>query len=188
MKAIARFLLRLFGWTLTQHDPGTRRYVLIVAPHTSNWDFVVGILAAWGLGLKARWIGKSSLFESPLGPIFRFWGGIPVDRSRPGDMSKQLASRFAAADHFVLGIAPEGTRSFSDHWKSGFWHIARAAEVPVVMAYIDYPRKLVGIGESFVPSDDLEADFSKIQAFYADKQGRYPEKESSIRSKSRTET
>lgn len=188
MKAIARFLLRLFGWTLTRVDPGTRRYVLIFAPHTSNWDFVVGLLAAWALGLKAHWMGKNTLFRWPLGPIFRFWGGIPVDRSRPGELSRQMAARFEAADHFVLGIAPEGTRSFSDHWKSGFWHIARAAGVPVVMAYIDYPRKLVGIGESFVASDDLESDFRRIQAFYADKQGRYPEQESSIKTRSKSET
>jgi len=187
MNAFARFLLRLFGWTLTQKDPGTRRYVLIFAPHTSNWDFIIGILAAWALGLKARWIGKSSLFECPLGPVFRFWGGIPIDRSRPGDMSKQLAERFAASDHLVLGIAPEGTRSFSDHWKSGFWHIAKAANVPVVMAYIDYPRKEVGMGASFVPSNDLEADFQQIQAFYADKRGRFPDKESTIRSRAKSE-
>jgi len=181
MKAFARFVLRAMGWTLTQQDPGARRYVLALAPHTSNWDFVIGILAAWGLGLKAHWVAKRRLFDSPLGPIFRFWGGIPVDRSRPGDLSKQLVSMFVDADHFVLGIAPEGTRSFSDHWKTGFWHIAKAAQVPVVLAYIDYPRKQIGIGESFVPGDDMEADFLKIRAFYADKRGRFPDKESVIR-------
>lgn len=185
MKAIARLLLRAFGWTLTRADPGTRRYVLVFAPHTSNWDFVVGLLAAWALGLKAHWMGKHSLFRGPLGPVFRFWGGIPVDRSRPGELSRQMAARFAAAEHFVLGIAPEGTRSFSDHWKSGFWHIARAAGVPVVMAYIDYPRKQVGMGASFVPCDDLEADFERIRRFYADKRGRFPDKESTIRPRAR---
>ncbi|NKI36166.1 glycerol acyltransferase [Wenzhouxiangella sp. XN79A] len=185
MKNFARFLLRAFGWTLTQADPGTRRYVLVFAPHTSNWDFVVGLLAAWALGLKAHWMGKHSLFRGPLGPVFRWWGGIPVDRSRRGELSRQMAARFAAAEHFVLGIAPEGTRSFSDHWKSGFWHIARAAGVPVVMAYIDYPRKQVGMGASFVPGDDLEADFVRIRAFYADKRGRFPDKESTIRPRAR---
>lgn len=185
MQNLARFLLRALGWTLFQNDPGTQRYVLTLAPHTSNWDFVIGILAAWALGLKANWIAKRSLFDGPLGPVFRFWGGIPVDRSRPGDLSRQLALRFAEADHFVLGIAPEGTRSFSDHWKSGFWHIAKAADVPVVMAYIDYSRKHIGLGESFVPSENIEADFQKVRAFYADKRGRFPEKESTIRPRAR---
>ncbi|MBY6204815.1 lysophospholipid acyltransferase family protein [Halomonas denitrificans] len=185
MKALARFLLRIFGWTLTQHEPPPRRYVLIFAPHTSNWDFVIGLLAAWGLGLKVHWIGKNTLFESPLGPLFRFWGGIPVDRSKRGNMIEQMAERFDHADDLVLAIAPEGTRGLTDHWKSGFWHIARAANVPVVMAYIDYSRKQIGIGESFVPGEDIETDFEQIQDFYSDKRGRRARNESTIRPRPR---
>jgi len=185
MKVFAQFVLRAMGWTLTHEDPGTHRYVLTLAPHTSNWDFVIGLLAAWGLGLRAHWIAKQSLFDSPLGPLFRFWGGIPVDRSRRGDLSRQLALRFDEGEHFVLGIAPEGTRSFSNHWKSGFWHIAKAAGVPIVMAYIDYPRKQIGIGQSFLPSDDIDGDFRRIKQFYADKRGRFPDKESTIRPRAR---
>lgn len=181
MKSLARLLLRTFGWTLTESDPGTRRYVLIFAPHTSNWDFVIGLLAAWGLGLKVHWMGKSSLFDSLLGPLFRHWGGIPVERSRPGNMIEQMAARFEKADDFVLAIAPEGTRRHTDHWKSGFWHIARAAGAPVVMAYIDYPRKQIGIGDSFLPGESIESDFERIRDFYADKRGRWPEKESTVR-------
>ncbi|WP_169751189.1 lysophospholipid acyltransferase family protein [Wenzhouxiangella marina] len=166
-------------------DPGTGRCVVIFAPHTSNWDFVVGILAAWGIGLKVHWIGKSSLFDSPLGPLFRFWGGIPVDRSQRGGMIEQMAERFAGTDDFILAIAPEGTRSHTDHWKSGFWHIARAAQVPVVMAFIDYRRKQIGLGDSFLPGEDIETDFEQIRAFYADKRGRWREKESTIRPQER---
>lgn len=185
MKSLARLLLRTFGWTLTESDPGTRRYVLIFAPHTSNWDFVIGLLAAWGLGLKVHWMGKSSLFDSLLGPLFRFWGGIPVDRSKPGNLIEQMAARFEAADDFVLAIAPEGTRRHTDHWKSGFWHIARAANVPVVMAYIDYGRKEIGMGDSFVPAADITTDFDRIRDFYSDKRGKCQEKESTIRPQER---
>lgn len=181
MQALARRLLKLLGWSLEHADPGTRRYVLIVAPHTSNWDFVVGLLAAWALGLHAHWMGKHTLFESPLGFLFRAWGGIPVNRGSAGNTIEQMAARFAASDHFVLGMAPEGTRGATDHWKSGFWHIARAARVPVVMAYLDYGRKQVGTGGAFMPGDDLEADFRRLREFYADKRGRYPAQESAIR-------
>lgn len=180
MKFIARFILRLFGWSLEYQDPGTRRYVLVFAPHTSNWDFPIGLLAAWALGLKAHWMGKNTLFKGILGPLFRAWGGIPVDRGRSGKTIEKMAERFAGADHFVLGMAPEGTRRAADHWKSGFWHIARAAGVPVVMAFIDYGRKTAGVGPAFIPGNDLEEDFQQIRDFYADKQGRYPQQESTI--------
>lgn len=185
MKSIARLLLRTFGWTLTRAEPPPRRYVLIFAPHTSNWDFVIGLLAAWGLGLKVHWMGKSSLFDSVLGPLFRFWGGIPVDRSKRGNMIDQMAARFEAAGDLVLAIAPEGTRRHTDHWKSGFWHIARAADVPVVMAFIDYGKKQIGMGVLLVPGDNIERDFERIRDFYADKRGKCPDKESTIRPRPR---
>ncbi|MBL36844.1 MAG: glycerol acyltransferase [Xanthomonadales bacterium] len=181
MQTLARLLLRMFGWTLEHEDPGTHRYVLIVGPHTSNWDFPIGLLAAWALDLRAHWMGKNTLFEGFLGPLFRAWRGIPVNRGQPGKTIEKMAARFAVADHFVLGLAPEGTRRATDHWKSGFWHIARAAQVPVVMAYIDYGRKQVGVGSAFMPGDDLENDFRQLQDFYADKRGRYPQQESAIR-------
>ena len=185
MQTFSRWILKRFGWSLEFVDPGTRRYVLIFAPHTSNWDFPIGLLAAWAFDLQARWMGKNTLFKGPLGPLFRAWGGIPIDRSRAGKSIDKMAARFAEEERLVLAIAPEGTRGHTDHWKSGFWHIARAAGVPVVMAYIDYERKRIGIGGAFVPGDDLEADFRQIREFYADKRGRFPEQESAIRPKSR---
>lgn len=181
MQTLSRLLLRLFGWSIEYQDPGTHRYVLIVAPHTSNWDFPLGLLAAWALHLRAHWMGKNSLFKGPLGPLLRAWRGIPVDRGKPGKNIEKMASRFTDTDHFVLGIAPEGTRRATDHWKSGFWHIARAAGVPIVMAYIDYGRKQLGVGGAFMPDDNLESDFQRIRDFYADKRGRYPQQESAIR-------
>ncbi|MEM1412822.1 MAG: lysophospholipid acyltransferase family protein [Pseudomonadota bacterium] len=180
-KAIGRSALSALGWTLGYENPLTDRYVLAVAPHTSNWDFPLGLMAAWALELDAHWIGKHTLFKGPLGPFFRSVGGIPVDRGAARDMVEQMAERFAREERLVLALAPEGTREGSDHWKSGFWRIARAAEVPIALAYLDWGRRELGLGGTFMPTDDREADFARIRAFYADRQGRFPEKQGEIR-------
>lgn len=180
MQAFSQWILRTLGWTLSYDDPGTRRYVLIAAPHTSNWDFPLGLLAGWGMGLNANWMGKHTLFKGILGPFARALGGIPVYRDNASDVIEQMADRFAEADHLVLGIAPEGTRKFQAHWKSGFWHIARAAKVPIVMACLDYGNKEVAVGGAFQPSDDREADFEIIRAYFAGRRGMHPEKEGTI--------
>lgn len=181
MNTLACWILRACGWTVHFEDPETRRFVLIAAPHTSNWDFPIGLLAGWCAGLKAKFMGKHTLFSGLLGPFFRAVGGIPVRRDDASDLIEQMATRFAHSDCLVLAIAPEGTRRFQGHWKSGFWHIARAAKVPVVMACLDYGRKEVVIGGAFDPSDDRDADFEIIRAFYAGRRGKYPERESTIR-------
>ncbi|MEJ2383736.1 MAG: lysophospholipid acyltransferase family protein [Xanthomonadales bacterium] len=183
--AFSRWLLKLFGWTLHIDDPGTRRYVLIVAPHTSNWDFMVGILAARAIRLDAHWIGKHTLFRPPFGWLFRALGGIPVDRGRSGDLIPQVVRHFDESETFKLGLAPEGTRSATDHWKSGFHHIARAASVPIVMGWLDYPTKRIGMGGAFMPDDDVQHTFDRVRAFYAPYRGRYPEKASAIRARSK---
>lgn len=185
MKRLARWLLGVMGWRLCFTDPGTRKYVLVVAPHTSNWDFPLGLLAGWALGLGASWMGKHTLFRGPMGPVFSALGGIPVDRTQAGNMIEQMASRFAKSDHLVLGIAPEGTRSATDHWKSGFYHIARAAGVPIALAFLDYGRKEVGIGDVFMPGADIDTDFERISAFYADKRGKRPGRASTVMRRSR---
>ncbi len=181
MKSFSRWLLRVLGWQLHYEDPGTRRYVLIVAPHTSNWDFPLGLLAAWALDLQANWMGKHTLFKGPLGPLFRAMGGIPVQRDAASDVIEQMAERFAESDHLVLGMAPEGTRSHRPHWKSGFWHIARAAQVPIAMAYLDWGRKEIGIAGTFMPGDDRDADFARIRTFYEGRVGKVPDQASDIR-------
>jgi 1-acyl-sn-glycerol-3-phosphate acyltransferase len=173
--------LGVFGWTIQVEDPGVDRYVLIVAPHTSNWDFLVGILAAQALRLKAHWIGKHTMFRPPFGWFFRALGGIPVDRGQGGDLIPQVVRHFAETPGFKLALAPEGTRSGTDHWKSGFHHIARAAGVPIVMGSIDYPGRRIVIGGAFVPDDSVEHTFERLREFYAPFRGRYPEKGSQIR-------
>ena len=169
---IARGLLRALGWTAQAEHPGVNRYVLVVAPHTSNWDFPLGLLAAWTLGLDPHWMGKHTLFRWPLGGLFRSLGGIPVDRTVAGKRIEQMAQRFASSERLILTITPEGTRGHTDHWKTGFWHIARAAGVPIVMACLDYGRKQVVLGGTFMPSDDIDADFEKIRNFYANRIGK----------------
>jgi 1-acyl-sn-glycerol-3-phosphate acyltransferase len=178
---IARGLLRMFGWTAWAEHPGVDRYVLVVAPHTSNWDFPLGMLAARTLGLDPHWMGKHTLFRGPMGGVFRRLGGIPVDRAAAGNRIEQMAQRFADSEHLVLTITPEGTRSHTDHWKTGFWHIARAAGVPIAMACLDYGRKQVVLGGSFMPSDNIHADFEKIRGFYADRIGKSPAGQGEIR-------
>lgn len=176
MQAFSRWVLKRLGWRLRFDDPGTRRYVLIVAPHTSNWDFPLGLLVGWALDLKPHWLGKHTIFKGPQGPLFRAWGGIPVERTEASELIAQMADRFAEADDLVLAMAPEGTRSHRPHWKSGFWHIARAAQVPIVMAYLDYANKEVGLGGVFMPSDDRDADFDRIRAYFEGRQGKHPDK------------
>lgn len=177
---ICRSILKSLGWTVEADWPKSRKYVLIVYPHTSNWDFLLGICAARALGLDAHFIGKHSLFRKPFGWFFRALGGIPVDRRRKDNLIRQVAAQFDAAEAFVLGLAPEGTRSGTDHWKSGFYHIARAAKVPVAMAYLDYGQKKIGLGGEFWPGDDIDEAYRFAREFFAGKRGRNPGQESTI--------
>ena len=185
---LGRFILRLMGWRLVDRRPPTRKYLVIGAFHTSNMDFFIALPAMMALGLRPRWIGKKELFRGPLGPLMRFLGGIPVDRSVRTGFVGQMVHNFQTHEDFVVLIAPEGTRKFTDHWKSGFYHIAVQAGVPIALGFLDYPTRTVGIGDAFLPSGDPEADLERIRAFYADKRGRYPENHSTIRLKGKKST
>ena len=181
----SRWLLRRLGWSLNIDLPAIDKYVAIAAPHTSNWDFLLGILAAWAIPLKVSWLGKHSLFRWPYGWYFRAIGGVPVRRDGSKQYIQQMTDLFNQSEHLILALAPEGTRSRTDHWKTGFHAIARAANVPILMAYFDYPNKQVGIGGMFYPSDDIEADFRLIREFYKDRRGKNPDKESLIQARNR---
>jgi len=177
-----RFLFeRVLGWTLDDELPDLKKYVLLVYPHTSNWDFVIGIIGITALGLPRRWVGKDSLFRPPLGSVMRALGGIPVDRSSKHNFVEQVVDLFNSSDELIVAIAPEGTRSWTDHWRTGFYFIALGAKVPIVLGYLDYSRKRGGIGPTFHPTGDIDADFDAIRAFYADKCGLHPEREGEIR-------
>ena len=170
---LGRTLLRLGGWRMVGAFPDLPKLVLIGAPHSSNWDGVWGFAAKLALGLDIRILGKHQLFWWPLGPLLRKIGVIPVDRSAPHGVVEQLVAQIGAADRFWLGIAPEGTRKPVERWKSGFWKIARAAQVPVLPAYFHYPDKVIGIGPPFQPTDDLAADLAALRAWYRPWQGRH---------------
>lgn len=172
---LARAVLRLFGWTVVKELPPEDRYVVVVAPHTSNWDFPVGMLARKAMELDARWVGKKSLFRFPFGPIMRALGGVSVDRSRPQNFVGQVVERMCSEEDFVLVITPEGTRSRTERWKTGFYYIAQGAEVPVALAFLDFGRKRVGVGDWFWPSGDLEADMDRIRDFYEGMEAKRPD-------------
>mgnify|MGYP003525029589 FL=1 len=172
MRWLARQLMRAGGWRMVGAFPDLPKAVLVGAPHSSNWDGIWGFTAKIALGLDIRIIGKHQLFWWPLGPILRWIGVIEVNREAAQGLVGQLSQRFADEEKFWLGLAPEGTRKRVERWKPGFWKIAKAAGVPVVPAYFHYPDKVIGIGEPFVLSDDMDADIARIRAWYAPWQGK----------------
>lgn len=174
---LARFVLKIFGWKVIDRLPHHyRKYVLIMAPHTSNWDFVIGRLALWSLHVKAHFLIKKEAFLFPLGPLLKAMGGIPVDRSHSNNVVHDIAQKFRKSDLLVIVITPEGTRSLRHEWKRGFWFIARAAQVPIAMAYLDYKKREAGVGSHFMPSDNYQSDLATIYDFYKDKNARHPER------------
>jgi 1-acyl-sn-glycerol-3-phosphate acyltransferase len=171
---MAGLILALAGWRVVLTQPVPAKCVVVFYPHTSNWDFPVGLLAKWLTGIHFRWVGKDSMFVWPMRAAFERWGGIPVDRSARSGFIAAMQAAFAAHDDFRLVIAPEGTRARAERWRSGFWHLARAANVPVALAFIDYARREVGVGAYVEVSDDASADTRRIAAFYAGKVARRP--------------
>lgn len=161
-----RRLLNATGWQFEGEVPDEPKFVLIGAPHTSNWDFVLAMCVVFGLGLDFHWIGKHTLFRGPLGPIMRWAGGIPVNRERPGRLVHDTTQAFRDREQFVVGLSPEGTRRDVDTWKSGFHRIAMGANVPILPAYIDADRKRIGFGTVFRPTDDRTADMVHLMEWY----------------------
>lgn len=183
--ALARFsgrlVTRLAGWKVTGSVPNESRMVMIAAPHTSNWDLIYMLAAAFSLGLSVNWLGKDSLFRTPLGPVLKYFGGMPVDRSRSNQLTATLARDINHRDTCALVVPPEGTRGYTDHWKSGFYWIAFEANVPIVMAYLDWRTRTCGIGASFRPCGVPADDMARVREFYSGMEGRFPEKTSAVR-------
>ena len=163
---LARFVMRLAGWRVEGKLPDLPKYVLIGAPHTSNWDFILFLGIIFSLRANVRFMGKAELFRFPVGWFFRYCGGIPVDRKKSTGLVEQMVDAAKQADHFILTIAPEGTRHHVTEWKRGFYHIATGAGIPVVMAVVDGRHKRVHVGQVFQPTDDVEADMKSIQGFF----------------------
>ena len=176
-------VLKATGWTFEGTSPAARSYVLIAAPHSTNWDLFFMLLLAWSAGIELSWMGKHTLFRGPLGPLSRRLGGVAVRRNGRENVVSQMVKAFSESSDLVLTIAPEGTRSHALYWKSGFYQIALAAKVPVVLGYLDYRDRRGGFGPELVPTGVPEEDMQVIRNFYADKFARFPECSGEIRLK-----
>lgn len=177
---LGRLVLWLAGWRNEGEVPEEHDLLIIAAPHTSNWDFILLMAAAYSFHIRINWLGKDSLFFFPLGYLLRFMGGIPVDRTKPNNLVQTLTETIARAEGINLVVPAPGTRSYTDYWKSGFYRIADATRIPIVCGYLDYGKKEAGLGPAFRTSD-LKTDMDRIRAFYTPITARYPEHKSRIR-------
>lgn len=175
LRWLAEAFLRLTGWETEGERPTADKFVLIAAPHTSNWDLAYLLAMAFRFDLSPRWMGKHTLFRGPMGSLMRRLGGIPIHRHLRGNVVDQMSAAFAASHTLCLTIPPEGTRGRAPHWKSGFYHIARTADVPIVLGYLDFGRRRGGLGPELHTTGDLKADMDVIRAFYKDVRGKHPE-------------
>jgi 1-acyl-sn-glycerol-3-phosphate acyltransferase len=174
-------LLRGAGWKVVLAQPVPARCVVIFYPHTSNWDTAIGLCVMFMSGLSIRYAGKDSLFTVPcLGPLLVRWGGVPVNRRERTGFIEQMTALFRRNGEFRLAIAPEGTRGRTEYWKTGFYHLARAANVPLALGYIDYPRREVGVGAYLDLTGDRATDMARLRAFYGGKRGRHPANQSPV--------
>jgi 1-acyl-sn-glycerol-3-phosphate acyltransferase len=169
---ICRWIFARCGWRVAGEFPDIAKAVVIAAPHSSNWDVIWGLLVKVGLRLDVHFIGKREAFFWPLGSLLRAFGGMPIDRKAAHGVVGEMSRQFASHERFWLAIAPEGTRKKVHKWKSGFWHIARAARVPIIPIYFHYPEKIIGFGPLFHLTADVNADMARIREFYAPWQGK----------------
>ncbi|MCP4643252.1 MAG: glycerol acyltransferase [bacterium] len=177
---LGRLFLVLFRWRPEGQLPDAPKCVLIAAPHTSNWDFMFTLAIAFVFRAKVFWLGKDALFRWPFGGLMRWLGGISVDRGRGHNVARQVMRAFEENEELCILIPPEGTRSKVSVWKKGFYHIAKGADVPIGLGFLDYKRRRGGFGPVVVPSDDIEADMRQIREFYSGVTGRHPAKTGEI--------
>lgn len=185
MKRLKRGLGRLFlwitGWKLGGEVSSHKKYILIAAPHTSNWDLVFMLAFAYVCDVQISWLGKHTLFRWPFGPFMRWLGGIPIDRRAHHNTVQHVAQLFGERESLVLAVPAEGTRKYREYWKSGFYFMAQEAHVPIVLGFLDYKNKRGGFGPALMPTGNIRADMDQIRAFYKDITGRHPENQGRIR-------
>jgi len=172
MVFIAKVILKISGWRWVGEIPPEKKYVMLAVPHTSNWDGFWLLCLSLAGGVHLRWMGKHTLLKAPLGWITRPLGLVGIERSRAHNMVLQMKAQFEANEHFILAIPPEGTRSLRTHWKSGFYHIALAADVPLRLGYLDYGQKVGGYGPAIKLTGDVHADMDRIRAFYEERDAK----------------
>jgi 1-acyl-sn-glycerol-3-phosphate acyltransferase len=180
-KTLARWLLRVTGWQTVGVRPTCDHYVLIAAPHTSNWDFPLMLLFAAAFDIKVTWMAKHSLFYPPMGWIMRALGGMPITRHRNQNVVAAMVAAFDNVPHLVLVVPTEGTREKSEYWKSGFYHIARQAGVPIVPSFLDFGQKRGGFGAALAVTGDVQGDMQYFRDFYRGMQGKFPDQFGPIR-------
>jgi 1-acyl-sn-glycerol-3-phosphate acyltransferase len=173
LRRLAERLLSISGWKMVGEWPDLKKMVVVGAPHSSAWDAIHGLIAKVAMDLHIVFMGKQEVFFWPLGGLLKWLGGIPVNRANPGGIADQVAEQMIAAERMWFVLAPEGTRRAVTQWKTGFWKIAKKADVPVVCVYFDYPSKSIGVGRVFHLSDDMAADIAAIKAWYAPYQGKH---------------
>lgn len=176
MKYLARFILKLFGWKIDQKAPeGIKKCVIVVGPHTSNWDFILGRLAFTMYGIKPKILIKKELFFPPLGWLLKLMGGIPVDRKKNNNITDMAVKLFEKHDEMFMVFTPEGTRKYNPNWKKGFYYIAQKANVPIYICYMDYERKIGGFHSPFYPTGNVDQDIAYIKSIMGQYKGRFPE-------------
>ena len=173
---MASFIFHSLGWSAVgEVPPEIKKYIILAAPHTSNWDFFYGRLFFLMKGIPLKFFIKKEWYVFPFNILFKFLGGIPVDRSKKDNLTDQIATIFNQYDELAIMITPEGTRSYNPNWKKGFYYIAQKTKVPIILGYIDYGKKIGGFGHVVKLTDDVEKDIENIKAFYKDKKGKFPE-------------
>ena len=180
---IGRTLLKVAGWRLSGNPPQTKKYVIIAAPHTSNWDLIFLLACAYAYGIDVSWMGKRSIFKFPFGGLMRALGGISVDRSGPQNTVQQIVQVFDEKEALILAVPPSGTRSRRPYWKTGFYHIAHSAGVPIATSFLDYGTREAGFGHAIEPTGDIVADFERLRQFYGRCKGKFPENTNDIKLK-----
>ncbi len=164
------------GWKAKGKMPDIKKFVLVAAPHSSNWDFVFFLLIIFNYRISVHWMGKDTMFKWPFNGLLKRLGGIPIDRSGKGNVVQSMVKAFEKSKQLIITIAPSGTRGKVTEWKTGFYHIADQAKVPIVLGFIDYKEKTIGIGPVFTPSGNIDADMTSIKAFYVQFSDKYPKR------------
>lgn len=180
---LGKTVMKLSGWKVTGSLPDSKKMIIIAAPHTSNWDFIFLLGAAYCFRLSINWLGKESMFPPVWGSFLKYLGGVPIDRSKSSNTVQTIADIIRDSTYFTMIIPPAGTRSKTDYWKSGFYQITLTTQIPIVCGYLDYKKKVACLGLSFVPTGNLQEDMDRIRDFYRDINGKHPENTSRIRLK-----
>lgn len=179
-KGVGLLIVKMLGWRIDGEFPPEKKVMVALAPHTSNWDFIVAMPFIMALGLKASWMMKKEAFFFPFKGLFKWLGGIPTDRAAPGGMAKQVAVQFRENEKMWVAIAPEGTRKYNDRWKNGFLRIAYAANVPILIVAWDFPNKRICVDSLYRPTGDVQVDMREIRRRYNQYRGRRPENQSTL--------